>query len=116
MPDHLTLQELQDRLHKPETLREDGFRVLQGIATLCNSDATESRGRELVLRALEHREAFADNMFVLEALVRRAGLFPYLDPQHLNLSDAIAYEFHRPANMDDEGVVFHEAQGLVYRE
>jgi len=68
----------------------------------------------MVLRALENREAFGAHGPILDSLVRSVGLFPYANPDALNLPDLLAYEFHRPLEMRDD-TVFHRAQAEVYR-
>jgi hypothetical protein len=70
--------------------------------------------QELVLRAMEYRSIFRAAGSVLDGLVRRLGLFPYLDASKLSLKDQIAYEVHRPDNFDEQ-IVFHRPQALVYR-
>jgi ATP-dependent helicase YprA (DUF1998 family) len=81
------------------------------------SDGTgrsEDLCRDIVFRALEHREAFGSYQPVLDALVRELGLFPYLEEDGLSLMDSIAYEFHRPLPFG-EPMVFHREQAEVYR-
>ena len=67
----------------------------------------------MVLRALEMRSHFTCGQEVLNGLVRRFGLFPYLAPEQLSVMDQIAYEVHRPENMGEE-IVFHRPQAEVY--
>jgi len=101
-------------LLKPEDFRRDAFAILQYIADLLNM-GKEQAGQELLLRALQHRSQIPQYTEVLDGLIRRTGLFPYLDETHLNLADTIAYEYHRPAGMIQDDVVFHRVQAKVYR-
>src|SRR5688572_16194215 len=69
---------------------------------------------DVVLHALEHRDAFGPARQILDAAVRELGLFPYLSADTLSEADHLAYEFHRPAGLVN--VVFHSAQARVYRD
>ena len=93
-------------------VKANRFEILRSIANLSNQGSDIS-AREMVLRALEHREQFGDMEPILDALVREAGLYPYMDDDHLSLSDQIAYEFHKPLNMEHE-LVFHRQQSEIY--
>lgn len=97
--------------------QNEAFSVLKQVMTFVNmtenSDAA-SLGQELVIRLLEARDGLGPFAEILDGLVREVGLFPYLAPEELNFSDALAYEFHRPAGMDGN-TVFHRAQAEVYR-
>jgi hypothetical protein len=42
------------------------------------------------------------------------GLFPYVDTELLEGKDLIAYEYHRPLDLDDD-TIFHHAQAHVYQ-
>lgn len=101
-------------LQNAETFRKEGFAILKYIADLLNV-GKEHAGQELLLRALHHRDQIPEYAGILDGLIRRTGLFPYLDATHLNLADTIAYEYHRPEGMTQEGVVFHRVQARVYR-
>ena len=114
MAGSLTLAELKDRLAHPARITQDAFNIAKSLAAYAGQTETESRAHDLVLRALEHRDAFGSAVSVLEALVRQIGLFPYLEEEELGFADAIAYEYHRPLNMDADNVVFHRVQAAVY--
>ncbi len=114
----MNLDELRQMIRDPDALERDGFRVLSGLALLASqaSDAeTEQRLRELTIRALDYRERLNGSKPILDALVERFGLYPYLDPQDLDASVQIAYEAHRPLDMPDDAIVFHASQAAVYR-
>src|SRR5438093_4429520 len=116
MAEHLTPQEMRRRVSDPALIAGDPFTVLKSLCAYMNNPDTAPRAHELVLRALEHRKAFGQMTTILDGLVRQVGLFPYLDPEDLGIADAIAYEFHRPENMDADRVVFHRVQAEVYRD
>lgn len=97
-------------------IRGNEFGILRKISALLAGTNSNKAGHELLLRALEHRNQFGACMPALDSLSRSAGLFPYVDPENLSFRDLIAYEVHRPANMDDETLVFHREQAEVYQK
>lgn len=109
--------ELREILSQPDQIGENGFDIAKAISRLCHDDNTVSQGREMVIRALEHYEAFAPLNGAIDALLRQVGLFPYTDPRKLNVAGQIAFELHRPLDLtlDDQDIVFHREQAEVYR-
>lgn len=105
--------EIRDALDDPGHIGEAAFELLRAIARYVNDPEKEDLGRDLVLRALEHRSQFGELAVILDSLTREVGLFPYLSPELLNLRDTIAFEFHRPDK--DSELVFHRVQAEVYR-
>jgi len=95
-------------------LSVQAFSILKQICALVSDEAYEREAVEMVLRALEHRQQFGNFGQILDALARSVGLFPYADPEALDLRDRLAYEFHRPFDMP-ENTVFHRVQAEVYR-
>ncbi|MDX2147949.1 MAG: DEAD/DEAH box helicase [Planctomycetota bacterium] len=114
MPSSVNLQELRSTLRSPSAIAQNPFGVLQSIGHLVNTADEAPTTVEMVLRALEHREAFGPYAVILDALTRRVGLFPYADPTDLDAADLLAYEFHRPEGYDED-IVFHRVQSQVYR-
>jgi len=112
--DYLEVQQIRQSLSRRDDISANGFAILQGICRLIDEDDFRQESQELILRALEHRSQFGAASSVLDALVRKVGLFPYLNPQELGTADEIAWEFNRPANMSED-IVFHEPQTRVYR-
>jgi len=110
----LTLGEIKRRLSAPDRVLSDAFDIVRSLCVYVSTHDTEQRGQDLLLRALERREAFGPAAGILDGLVRQVGLFPYLEPEDLGLADNIAYEFHRPDNMEADQVVFHRVQAQVY--
>jgi hypothetical protein len=111
----VTPADIKERLASPERVNADAFRIAREICRLAcrESDEDRAEGQELLLRALEHRAAFGPAVVLLDAALREVGLFPYLEPDELGLADRLAYECHRPDNLDDR--VFHAPQARVYR-
>ncbi len=114
MAKSLTAETLRTLLKDRNQILQSPFTILRGISTFVNNESQEETGRELVLRALEYRDAFGDCGEILESLTRSVGLFPYIIKDRLNLADAIAYEYHRPLE-SQEDIVFHREQAYVYR-
>ena len=54
----LTIGELRSVLANPEEIAEREFDVVKNIAVLAGDPARAGEARELVLRALEHRDMF----------------------------------------------------------
>jgi hypothetical protein len=106
--------ELRAAIASLESAPEKSFEVLKQIGIYLADPQTATVGQELLLRALEKKGVFEGAADLLNALVRSAGLFPYLDPEELSLRDAIAFEYHRPENMIED-FVFHREQAHVFR-
>ena len=113
----MTPQELRDTLNQPDQIPSKVFQISKAISRLCHGADTVAEGREMVIRALEHYEAFRPLNGALDALAGQVDLFPYANPQKLNIAGQLAYEFHRPLDgeLDDRDIVFHVEQGEVYR-
>lgn len=105
--------EIKALLVDSRTVAKNAFRIAREICRLACSEDDEisATGREMLLRAMEYYDAFGESAAVLDAALREAGLFPFLDPARLDLADHIAYECHRPENLDR---VFHGPQARIY--
>ena len=102
------------RMSSPGQIAEDSFGVARDLCRVISEDDEAPQSHELVLRAMEHRDAFGSAGIILDGLLRQIGLFPYLDPGTLSLADFLAYEAHRPERLGDD-IVFHRAQAHVYQ-
>ncbi|MBF0555732.1 MAG: DEAD/DEAH box helicase [Nitrospirae bacterium] len=112
----MKIDEIRNKLRNPDWFI-NSFSTLAAISYYVNNPSLEHEGRELTIRALEHSDELTpENKKILYALARQIGLFPYVEPELLSTSDLLAYEFHRPYNMDEDGIVFHSVQAQVYRE
>lgn len=95
-----------------EWLAEKGFSALAEISRLLDSNANS--GRDALIRSLEHREVLGGYREILDALIQKAGLYPYLLKEtELNTSDLVNYEYHTAEGLD--GIYLHSAQARVYR-
>ncbi|MCE9612390.1 MAG: DEAD/DEAH box helicase [Chthoniobacter sp.] len=115
----MTFDELKSQLADQESVARQPFALLKDMTRLFNNRSdgnsrSEDQCRDVVFRALEHRESFAGYQPILDGLVRELGLFPYMEEKPLSLMDSIAYEYHRPLTFG-EPMVFHREQAEVYR-
>jgi len=85
--------------------------VAEQFATRVDDDS--SNAIEIAIRLLERRGELNGFEPVLNSLLRMVGLFPYLLPESLSISDQLAFEAHRPLGMTD--LVLHRVQGELYR-
>lgn len=115
MAENLTLLEINNLLRQNAINSENAFSVIKSIATSLNQK-NEVYLQEVILRVIEQREVFGNYQPIINDFAREIGLFPYLDPNELNLADKIAYEFHRPEGVEQDNIVFHRAQARVYFE
>lgn len=113
MATDLTTRQLREALRSPAESGIDPFELLKHVSALVNTDDNSDVAREMVLRALDQQEFFAACSEILDGLARAVGLFPYINPNSLDLKDSIAYEFHRPSNMPSD-IVFHREQAKIY--
>ncbi len=93
-------------------IKKNRFEALSEVSWLLAEK--EHAGRDALIRLLEHLDLFGECKSVIEALVQRAGLFPYqVEPSTLSTSELLKFEFHSVEGMDD--IVLHSVQGQVYR-
>ena len=108
----MNVDDLRRALGMPDRIRQDPFALLKRIFHIRNEQPGDDVVQELILRALEHRASFGSATSLLDALVRDVGLFPYLDPGELGPADLLAFEAHRPPELDR--FVFHHPQAKVF--
>jgi DEAD/DEAH box helicase/Helicase conserved C-terminal domain len=113
MPNTVDPNELRAILSDPNRIRENSFAILHDLCCFVGSNE-EPDAQDMLLRAMEQRESFVSGREILDGLLRQVGLFQYLQAESLPIADQIAYEVHRPINMDDD-IVFHRPQADVYR-
>jgi len=114
MAEHVRIKEIRDIMKNPAHL-DNTFQLLKKVASMVNNPLYDEKDvQELVLRLLDRKEEFSGFEPLLNALAREIGLYPYLNIDELNLSDLIAYEFHRPFGLED--IVFHRVQAEIYRD
>jgi hypothetical protein len=115
MATNLSLSDINSMLILNAINNENSFSVIKSIASNLNQK-DDYNLQEVILRVIEQREMFEGYQAIINDFAREIGLFPYLNPEELNLPDKIAYEFHRPSGVDQDNIVFHRAQARVYFE
>lgn len=107
------ISDLRKHLKNETYIQQNAFAILKALSQLVNNAEgqeliTESNKeiQELVLMALDKAEHFGEYTSILNSLVRKWGLFPYLDPEELTIKDLIAFEYHRPEGFTED-IVFH---------
>ena len=108
----MSLDILRRALATPDQIEQDPFALLKQICQVRNERQGGDTAQELILRALEHRSSFGSATPLLDALVRDVGLFPYLHPEDLRFADLLAFEAHRPRELDR--IVFHHPQAKIF--
>lgn len=90
------------------------FEALAYISILIESEP--SRARECLIRLLEYRNLISKYDCIIDSLIQKVGLFPYLehDFSHFSTSDLLNLEFHSPDGMKD--VYLHSLQAKIYFE
>ena len=103
----------QKNYSDPEWLQCNTFEALSTIAICVNED--ENEARECLIRMLEHRNILTGYEPIVDSLIQRVGLFPYLDTNTspLTTSDLLNIESHAPEGLQD--IVLHSMQAKVYR-
>lgn len=96
-------------------VKENGFGALSEIVQILSED--EERGREALIRILEHTEILYNYRDVIASLLTETGLHPYMShvikPDELALDELICHEFHAVDGLD--GIHLHSPQAKVYR-
>ncbi|OYO30783.1 DEAD/DEAH box helicase [Janthinobacterium sp. PC23-8] len=88
----------------------DTFVYLSTANSLLSNPYEEVLGRELVIRALDAKEKFINHLGILKAMVRKAGLYPYLSSEFAKISieEQYAIEIYRAAYLP--GFIYHSMQ------
>jgi hypothetical protein len=123
----MTIDDLRTAASSADSVRERAFDILADVASLVarapeqgsadrRDNAEElTQAREIAIRLLDHRDALGGHGPMLDALLRRLGLFPYIDAAQVSARDLLAFEAHRPLDLPEDDIVFHRVQANVYR-
>lgn len=111
----MTFRRARSLVKRGGLTRENAFEVFAAIGretSFGNRDAA----RDTLFWALSQRSSIPTTMiYLLEALLREHGLFPYLrNVLELPVADRLAYAAHRPAGDIGRELVFHAEQAKVY--
>lgn len=119
--DATTFTRLRDTIERSAAFHHVAFDTLAEISSALTLAETEGDevgrrwARDLVIRCLERRETIGPSTELLDALVARCGLYPYLDPDTLGFGDRLAFETHRPLRQPEgKDLVFHAMQAEAY--
>ncbi len=118
MAGDLDLDALRELVWDRERFLAESFTALRQLSAAASAPAGDPNDtrliRSMVIRCLEYRSELNGEAAVLDALVRKLGLFPYV-PENAPLSsaDALALEAHRSPAPGGE-VVFHAMQAAIY--
>lgn len=100
-------------------LADSHFEKLKEIARYTRKPEMMEEGRDLLIRFLDSCSDLQGSQPVVDSLCIHFGLFPYLSTIHssLSTSEALAYEFHRPAvELHNERFVFHSEQARIFHK
>lgn len=94
---------------------DDKFNILNLSLCLLRNPIHENDGRELAIRILDKKHLFKNHISLLKLVIRKSGLYPYLNSEFDNLSlhEKLALDIFRP-NKETPDFVFHSLQKLVY--
>lgn len=93
------------------------FDELRELARYTRMPELREEGRDRLIRFLDSYTGAAPDQPIVDSLCVHFGLFPYLGPSRafLSTSEALAFEFHRPAvELRDEDFVFHADQAAIF--
>lgn len=91
------------------------FSYLKKASDCLSSPQLNALGREFLIRALDQLPLFEGQSVLLQNLLRKAGLFPYIKKYFLTLSPEkeLVLDIYR-SNFDDN-FIFHSMQAKVFR-
>lgn len=90
------------------------FKYLAVVNKLLSNPVSYDLGRDLIVRALDARERFAEHNTLLKNMVRKSGLFPYLKKEFTDLTpdEMRVLDLYRTPFSDT--FVFHSMQFHVF--
>ncbi|OCH28957.1 hypothetical protein A6E12_08755 [Aliivibrio fischeri] len=89
---------------------------LKTASEFLSNPISAASGRDMVIRALNEREKYRRYDSILKHLVKKAGLFPYLQSEFDDheLEDIVTIEANKPVAEND--IVFHATQTRVFNQ
>jgi hypothetical protein len=106
--------ELKSYLLNPQPDANEAFIAVQSLCALTYVyDDNSPVVQELLLYMIDKGELFKPYRAIINSLIRKCGLFPYLEQDMLSFSDAVAHELHK-FEKDNLQVVFHRQQYQIY--
>lgn len=113
----MNYQDLLTALNSGDQQGDELFELVRSVAYFFQSvDSPANEALDLVIRLADRRELFEQRLSgvasMIDAVVREAGLFPYLQETG-HWRDALALEFMRAPEMED--VFFHIEQAKAFK-
>jgi superfamily II DNA/RNA helicase len=106
--------QFQQMIESLEEAEPDVFGYLKSANDLLSNPADECFGRELVIRALDKKQKFSGYAGLLKNLVRKAGLYPYLNSEFSNLTLEDEYLLSVYRSTHSEKFIFHSMQLKIF--
>ncbi|MEX6254214.1 MULTISPECIES: DEAD/DEAH box helicase [Providencia] len=105
----------QSYLNNVQNKQLSPFSYLKKASDCLSSPHLNSLGREFLIRALDQMPLFAEQSILLQNLLRKAGLFPYIKKYFPTLSPEkeLVLDIYR-SNFDNN-FIFHSMQAKVFR-
>lgn len=89
------------------------FEYLKIANNYLSNSFYEKDGREMVIRALAHKQHFESNQKLLRNLVRKSGLYPYLNKHFTDVSDEHKLLIELNRSSFDNNFVYHAMQAKI---
>ena len=106
--------DIKNRLEANDVESTEAFGLLQAVCALTSEhDENAPVLQELVLLVLNKRNLFVQYEQIVNSLVRKVGLFPYLIQEDLCVTDAVANELHK-FKTERLNVTFHRQQLEIF--
>lgn len=113
----MNYESLLDGLRSDIESSDEIFKLIRSVAYYFQSaDTSIVKALDLVIRVADRRDEFESRLpgvaRMIDAMIRQAGLFPYLKDTE-NWRDDFAHEYMRAPAMDD--VYFHIEQAKAFK-
>jgi hypothetical protein len=113
----VSYEALLGQLKTADQSGDELFKLVRSVAYFFQStDTPPPEALDLIVRLVDQRDQFEDRLpgiaRMIDAIVRQAGLFPYLQNSK-NWRDDFALEYMRAPEM--EGIYFHIEQARAFR-
>ncbi|MFQ2736795.1 DEAD/DEAH box helicase [Aeromonas caviae] len=101
-------------IDKVESNEISPFGYLKITNEYLSNPISNSLGRELVIRALDKKHLFSDREKLLLEMVRKSGLYPYIDKYFNEIDSNTELAINLYKSKDGNGFVFHTLQARVF--
>jgi hypothetical protein len=115
-----TLNDAKRYLKSKESFNvKDSFELSRFCVALLKDKEKEHWGRDIAIRVLDNSEMFPRETIKLwNDILEMSGLYPYVNPDILDDSSLLRYEYHKSKTLskDGEPVYFHEEQQEISQQ